>query len=205
MHRLLSGQPNVDREYLAYDSTSVSSYSKCLRQVRYGKNKDHEHLAQINLRLLFGQQSRLPFYYRKLAGNIPDVKTLRKLLADMNTLGYEKIKVVLDRGFFSAANINDLYRHHLKFLIAAKLSLKLVTTHLDTVRDTMRNWTHYSQAYQLYSYSLPVTWNYVQDRPYKGDTITADRRMYLHLYSTLLNALKCQVSSCTLAKRQNDS
>ena len=174
----LQGKRRVDREYLAYDSTSISSYSKSLRQVRYGKNKDHEHLAQINLTLLFGQQSRLPFYYRKLAGNIPDVKTLRKLLADMNTLGYEKIKVVLDRGFFSAANINELYRHHMKFLIAAKLSMKLVQTHLDIVRDSMRNWDHYSQAYQLYVYSLPVTWNYVQDRPYKGDSIQADRRMY---------------------------
>jgi transposase len=41
----------------------------------------------------------LPFYYRKLAGNISDVKTIKKLLADMNTMGYKKIKVVLDRGF----------------------------------------------------------------------------------------------------------
>ncbi len=115
--------------------------------MRYGKNKDHEHLPQINLNLLFGQQSRLPFYYRKLAGNIPDVKTLSKLLADMNTLGYEKIKVVLmDRGFFSAANINGLYKQHLKFLIAGKMSLKIVKTNLDTVRDTMRSWTYYSQA-----------------------------------------------------------
>lgn len=106
--------------------STLSSYSKGLRQVRYGKNKDHEHLAQINLTLLFGQQSCLPFYYRKLAGNIPDVKTLRKLLADMNTLGYEKIKAVLDRAVFSAASINDLYKHHMKFLIAAKLPLKIV-------------------------------------------------------------------------------
>lgn len=186
----LQGKRRLDSEYLAYDSTSVSSYSKCLRQVRYGKNKDHEHLPQINLSLLFGQQSRLPFYYRKLAGNIPDVKTLRKLLSDMNTLGYRKIKVVLDRGFFSAANINDLFRHHIKFLIAAKVSLKLVKTHLDTVRDTMRSWTHYSQAYQLYAYSLPVTWDYVQDRPYKRDTLTADRRMYLHLYYSPERALE---------------
>lgn len=178
----LQGKRRVEREYLAYDSTSISSYSKSLRQVRYGKNKDHEHLAQINLTLLFGQQSRLPFYYRKLAGNIPDVRTLRKLLSDMNTLGYEKIKVILDRGFYSAANINDLYKHHLKFLIAAKISLKLVQTNLDIVRDTMRSWNHYSQAYQLYAYSIPVTWNYVQKRPYKGDTIKAKRRMYLHLY-----------------------
>ena len=178
----LQGRRRAEKEFLAYDSTSISSYSTCLRQVRYGKNKDHEHLAQINLTLLFGQQSRLPFYYRKLAGNVPDVKTLRKLLSDMNTLGYEKIKVVLDRGFYSAANINDLYKHHIKFLVAAKISLKLVQTNLDTVRDTMRSWIHYSQAYQLYTYSMPITWNYVQKRPYKRDTIKAKRRMYLHLY-----------------------
>ena len=186
----LQGKRRVDSEYLAYDSTSISSYSKCLKQVRYGKNKDHEPLAQINLTLLFGQQSRLPFYYRKLSGNIPDVKTLRKLLVDMNTLGYEKIKVVLDRGFFSAANINDLYKNHIKFLIAAKLSLKFVMTHLDTVRDKIRTWPTYNQAYQLYMYSLPVTWDYTQDRPYKGDTIKADRRMYLHLYFSPERALE---------------
>lgn len=186
----LQGKRRVDKEYLAYDTTSISSYSKSLRQVRYGRNKDHEHLAQINLALLFGQQSRLPFYYRKLAGNIPDVKTLKKLLADMDTLDYNKIKVVLDRGFFSTSNINDLYRHHMKFLIAAKLSLNIVKKHLDTVRDKMRSWTNYSQAYQLYVYSLPVTWNYIQDRPYKGDIITADRRMYLHLYFSPERALE---------------
>ena len=187
----LQGKRRVDREYLAYDSTSISSYSKCLRQVKYGKNKDHEHLPQINLSLLFGQQSSLPFYYRKLPGNIPDVKTLRKLLSDMNTLGYDKkIKVVLERGFFSAANINDMYRHHLKFLIGAKLSLKLVKSNLDTVRDKMRSWTYYSQDYQLYTYTLPVTCNYVQDRPYKGDTTKADRRMYLHLYFSPERALE---------------
>jgi transposase len=186
----LQGKRRVEREYLAYDSTSISSYSQCLKQVRYGKNKDHEHLAQINLTLLFGQQSRLPFYYRKLSGNIPDVTTLRKLLADMNALGYEKIKVVLDRGFYSAANINDMYKHHMKFLIAARLPLKFVEMHLDSVREKMRSFTHYSQAYGLYAYSLPITWNYVQDRPYKGDTLMEDRRMYLHLYYSPERALE---------------
>ncbi|HDS02057.1 MAG TPA: IS1634 family transposase [candidate division Zixibacteria bacterium] len=190
----LQGKRRVEREYLAYDSTSVSSYSECLRQVRYGKNKDHEHLAQINLSLLFGQQSQLPFYYRKLSGNIPDVKTLRKLLADMKTLGYEKIKVVLDRGFFSAANINDLYKYHMKFLIAAKVSLKLVQKHLETVRDTMRSWTWYNQNYQLYAISLPMTWPYTQDRPYKRETIKADRRLYLHLYYSPERALEDEKS-----------
>lgn len=191
---LLQGKRRVEREYLAYDSTSISSYSKCLRLVRYGKNKDHELLPQINLALLFGQQSRLPFYYRKLAGNIPDVKTLKKLLVDMNTLGYKKFKVVLDRGFFSAANIHDLYKHHMKFLIAAKSSLKLVRTHLDPVRDKMRDWRYYNQDNQLYAYSLPVTWDYSQVRPYKGDTIKAKRRMYLHLYFSPERALEDEIA-----------
>ena len=190
----LQGKRRLEKEFLAYDTTSVSSYSKCLRQVRYGKNKDHEHLPQINLALLSGQQSRLPFYYRKLAGNIPDVRTLKKLLADMNTLGYKKIKVVLDRGFYSASNINDLYKHHMKFLIGAKLSPKVVESHLDTVRDKMQNWTYYSQDYQLYSYSLPITWNYVQDRPNKGDSIKANRRMYLHLYYSPERALENEMA-----------
>jgi transposase len=178
----LQAKRRAEQEYLAYDSTSVSSYSKCLKQVRYGKNKDHESLAQINLSLLFGQQSRLPFYYRKLAGNILDVKTLTKLLADLNTIGYSKVKVVLDRGFYSAANINELYRHHLKFLIGTRISLNLVQTQLEKVRDKMRSWTHYDQTYQLYAYCLPITWDYVQERPNKKDTIKEGRRLYLHLY-----------------------
>ena len=186
----LQGKRRVEKEYLAYDSTSISSYSKCLKQVRYGKNKDHDPLPQINLTLLFGQQSRLPFHYRKLAGNIPDVKTLKKLLFDMNTLGYKKIKMVLDRGFYSASNINDLYKHHVKFLIASKVSLKFVRAHLDKVRDTMRNWNYYSQTHQLYAYTLPISWDYVQKRPYKGDTINASRRMYLHLYHSPERALE---------------
>ncbi|MBT6613876.1 MAG: IS1634 family transposase [Deltaproteobacteria bacterium] len=201
----LQGKRRIEKEFLAYDNTSISSYSQCLRQVRYGKNKDHEHMPQINLALLFGQQSRLPFYYRKLAGNIPDVKTLKKLLADMNTLGYEKFKVVLDRGFFSAANINDLYKHHMKFLIAAKISLKLVKDHLDSVREKMRNWTNYSQDYQLYTYSIPVTWNYSQNRPYKKDTIKAKRRMYLHLYFSPERALEDETAfNNRMAQLQNE-
>lgn len=186
----LQGKRRMEKEYLAYDSTSISSYSKFLKQVRYGKNKDHDRLPQINLTLLFGQQSRLPFHYRKLAGNISDVKTLKKLLFDMNTLGYKKIKVVLDRGFYSASNINDLYKHHLKFLIASKVSLKFVRAHLDTVRDSMRNWNYYSQTHQLYAYTLPIAWDYVQTRPYKGDTLKATRRMYLHLYHSPERALE---------------
>lgn len=178
----LQGKRRTENEFWAYDTTSISSYSKCLRQVHYGVNKDHDLLPQINVAMLFGEQSNVPFYYRKLAGNITDVKTIKNLLADMDFLGYSKVKLVMDRGFYSEANINDMYKVHLKFLIATKTSLKFVKTELDNKRETMRNWTNYSQKYDLYAQTTMINWAYSQSRPYKGDVIKGERRMYLHMY-----------------------
>ncbi|MDP2644326.1 MAG: IS1634 family transposase [Desulfobacterales bacterium] len=200
----LQGKRRVENEYWAYDTTSISSYSRCLSQVRYGMNKDHDPLPQINLALLFGEESNLPFYYRKLAGNIPDVKTVKNLLADIDFFGYDKIKLVMDRGFYSEANINDLYQNHLKFLIAAKTSLKFVKTELDKVRDSIRTWTNYNQKHDLYAYTTKIDWDYSQERPYKCDTLKGKRRMYLHLYfngekaledEKNLNALLCRLQA----------
>ena len=68
----------VESEFWGYDTTSISSYSQSLRQTRYGLNKEHDFLEQINLALLFGEESALPFYYRKLPGNISDIKTVKQ-------------------------------------------------------------------------------------------------------------------------------
>lgn len=194
----LQGNRRVESEYWAYDTTSISSYSKCLRQVRYGFNKDHEPLPQINLALLFGEKSNLPFYYRKLAGNIPDVKTIKNLLSDIDFLDYGKIKLVMDRGFYSEANINDLYKNHLKFIISAKVSLKLVRNELDKVRGNLNTWNNYNQKYDIYSCSSKIDWAYSQERPYKEDVLYGQRRMYLHIYFSSTRALEDEKNLNTL-------
>lgn len=83
----LQGNRRAEKEYWAYDTTSISSRSEMLHQVRYGKNKDDDSLPQINLALLFGEQSGLPFYYRKLAGNILDIKTMTTMIRELDVLG----------------------------------------------------------------------------------------------------------------------
>jgi len=178
----LQGRRRTEREYWAYDITSISSYSETLKQVQYGFNKEDDNLPQINLALVYGEQSRLPFYYRKLAGNIPDVKTVKMLLADLEILGLEKVKLVMDRGFFSVDNINGLFKEHLRFLIAARTSLKLIRNELDKVYDDIKTFEHYNEDCQLYSMTVPGEWSYTQQRPYKGDTLEEKRRIYIHLY-----------------------
>lgn len=179
---LLQGKRRLETEYLAYDTTSISSYSKSLKQVRYGMNKDHDRLPQINLALLFGQTSGLPVYYRKMPGNIADVKTIQNMLSDIDFLQLDKVKLIMDRGFYSEDNINALYEKHYKFLIAAKTSLTFVKKKLDEVRTSMVSRQHFSSRHGLYYNSFSIYWNYKQTKKRSGGIVKDTRRMYLHLY-----------------------
>lgn len=172
----------METEFLAYDTTSISSYSKLLKQAKYGRNKDHDPLPQINLALLFGEASCLPVYYRKLPGNISDVTTLQNMLADIDFLQIEKVKLVMDRGFYSEKNINALYEKHHKFLIGVKTSLKGVQNQLDGVRKSMVSRPHYSSKHGLYYQSFLTDWNYSETKKRSGEMIKDTRRIYLHLF-----------------------
>jgi len=181
----LQAKRRVEEEYWAYDSTSISSYSESLLQAQWGKNKENDKLPQINLLLVFGEKSGLPFYYRKLAGNIPDSKTVKHLLEDLDILGFGKTKFVMDRGFYSEANINGLHKDHVKFLVGAKLSLSFIKKNLDRVYDDIRMFNNYDEGLSTYGYTVTADWDYTQDRPYKGDTIKDKRRIYIHYYYSI--------------------
>ena len=178
----LQGKRRAEKEYWAYDSTSISSRSDTLRQVKYGKNKDDEHLPQINLALVFGEESKLPFYYRKLAGNVPDVKTIQELLRELDVLGYEKIKLVMDRGYYSAENINALFKKHLKFLCGTSSALSFAKDFIREIGSRKDHYEYYNSNLELYVFTKTIAWDYEQERPYKGDVVKEERRMYLHLY-----------------------
>ena len=178
----LQGKRRFETEYWAYDSTSISSYSETMKQFKYGKNKDGECLPQINLAILFGEESGLPFYYRKIAGNIPDVKTVRELIRELDILGYEKIKLVMDRGYYSADNINSLYKDHMKFLCGTATTISFAKEFIREVGAGKDSYEAYDSELELYIFTKTISWDYEQIRPYKGDSIKGERRMYLHLY-----------------------
>jgi len=178
----LQGKRRLEKEFWAYDTTTLSSYSETLQQVQFGFNTENDRLPQLNVALVFGQESNLPFYYRKLAGNIPDAKTVRHLLEDLDILGYSKVKLVMDRGFYSEYNINCLYMNHVKFLMSVKMSLAFVRKELDAIYDTFRSFEHYNENYEIYCRTVRTTWNYVQEHPYKGVTVQESHRLYIHYY-----------------------
>jgi len=169
----------LETEYLAYDSTSLSTYSKAIALARRGMNKEHDLLDQINLSLVFGQTSRLPACYRIMPGNITDVKTVTKLIQDLATMGMGKVKLVMDRGYYSSENISALYRKHYKFLIAAKTSLKFIKTMIDEFRDRICSVENYLEQQDVYALSPRIGWQVSGTFPSEGEV---KRKMYVHLY-----------------------
>ena len=57
---------------MAYDVTSISSYSQNIREVEWGVQPDKERLPQINMGMYYGEKSRLPLYYRVYPGAYRD-------------------------------------------------------------------------------------------------------------------------------------
>lgn len=176
------GRRRAEKEYWAFDTTSISSYSETLSQVKKGKNKEHDRLPQINLALLFGEASGLPFYYRKLPGNITDVKTIKQLMQEFRVLGYQKVKLVLDRGFYSKTNIDLLYQNHQKFIIGTKLNLEYVSQVLKAERANLKRWSNLEPQFRVNGICKAIQWEYQQKRPNKGDVLNEKRRAYLMLF-----------------------
>jgi transposase len=121
------GDCRCEQEYLALDITSISSYSSLIEDVEWGYNRDGENLPQINLCMLLGEKSGLPVYQTVYSGSLKDV-TLKTTLAQVSGISFNKFSLVLDKGFFSKKNVNDMLEDskNLRFIIAAPFTLNFV-------------------------------------------------------------------------------
>lgn len=128
----------LEEEYIAFDITSISSYSKLIDLVELGYNRDKEKLPQINMGMFFGEVSNLPIFYNVYPGSIKDVKTLKNMLTYCDILNVKNIKFVMDKGFYSDQNISDMLISKKKFTIAVPFKSALATSKVDQVRNSIK-------------------------------------------------------------------
>lgn len=164
-------QKRLEEEYLAYDITSISSYSELNNMVRQGYNRDGEQLPQINLAMLFGQKTRLPVYYKSLPGSINDVSTLCNFIKTAAFLHMGKLHLVMDKGFFSHKNVSDMIVRRMKFLIAVPFSCEFAKEHVEKVRDTITDHKHFIKINEqnLFCTSSLIKWE-------------QEKRVYVHVF-----------------------
>ncbi|MDR0287124.1 MAG: IS1634 family transposase [Clostridiales bacterium] len=132
-HRLIR-----EKEYIALDITSVSSYSEQINACEWGYNRDGENLPQINICMLFGEDSKLPVYQTIYSGSLRDVSTLKSTISEFAALtGDTDIMIVMDKGFYSAKNINMLQsedegKQRYRFLISAPFTSKFAKNQVES-------------------------------------------------------------------------
>jgi len=160
----------MQEECLAYDITSISSYSQLNNMVRLGYNRDEETLPQINLAMLFGEQSQLPVYYRTLPGSIRDVSTLKYFLQMASFLKLKHPHIVMDKGFFSHANIKDLLANKMHFTVAVPFSCNFAKEEVAAIRDTIKDHANFLQmkGQNMFCHSRMTKWE--------------GKRVYVHVY-----------------------
>jgi len=70
---------------LAFDSTTISTYSENQSEARQGFNKDGNGLNIIKLLTLYSVKSREPLAFAKQPGNIPDVISIENALSKLKS------------------------------------------------------------------------------------------------------------------------
>ena len=176
---------------LAYDSTTISTYSQNQIEARYGYNKDEDGLKTIKLLTLYSIDTRQPVAFTKQPGNLPDVITIENALKQLSALGLGDAEIITDNGYYSEHNIAALFLAHFDFVTLAKTSLKWVKAELDRHMDDFGS---VSSACPFdigtHGVTIKLMRDFVKVRKYagkksglqKGDEETFRRRVYLHLY-----------------------
>jgi transposase len=122
---------------LIYDITSLSSYSQNINLLEYGYNRDGLDLPQVNLSLIVDKDLGIPLMYDVYPGSIVDVSTLKNTIKKINAQGVSDYTLIMDRGFFSTANIEELVSSKLSFIIPPASTLKSVKEAISAIHSTI--------------------------------------------------------------------
>ena len=180
-----------EKVLLAYDSTTVSTYSGQISEARYGFNKAHDGLETVKLLSLYSIKTRQPVAFTKQPGNQPDVLTIENALKQLQVLGITKAEIVTDNGYYSEKNLAELLHAHFDFITHIKANIKWVRKELDNHLDEFRT-TGSACPFDINTHGITVMrmQEFSRSRKYasskkdlaEGDEETFRRRIYLHLY-----------------------
>lgn len=180
-----------DKAVLAYDSTTISTYSGNLPEARYGFNKAHDGLQTIKVLTLYSIETRQSVAFTKQPGNLPDVITIENALKQLDILGLGKSEIVTDNGYYSEQNLADMLHAHFDFITLSKVSISWIKKELKAHADEFRKTASvcpYDTS--IHGITVMLMHDFSYRRKYasrkkgipEGEEETFSRRIYLHLF-----------------------
>jgi transposase len=180
-----------DGATIAYDSTTISTYSKNQPEARYGFNKSGDGLKTVKYLSLYSVDTRQPIAFTKQPGNLPDVITIGNALNQLMALGVKKAEIVTDNGYYSEKNLAEMFQAHFSFITLAKINLKWIRPEIDAHRqeiDRVSSVCPFDRTTR--GVTVILTRDFVKTRKYaskkdglrRGDEEVFRRRVYLHIF-----------------------
>ncbi len=174
---------------LAFDSTTISTYSENQSEARRGFNKDGDGLKTIKLLTLYSVKAREPLAFAKQPGNVPDVISIENALAQLKCFNLERPLIVTDNGYYSQKNMMEFALRNVKFLTLVDVNIIWVREAVDAMRETLAGMSStcpFDPSICGATLLKMHTFSRVRKRSRKsksaGEKETFSRRLYVHVY-----------------------
>lgn len=180
-----------EHDAIAYDSTTVSTYSVYQPEARYGFNKAKDGLKTIKLLTLYSIDTRQPIAFTKQAGNLPDVTAIRNALNQLSVLGVKDAEIITDNGYYSEANLSEMLQNGFDFITLVKSNISWVRPLIDEYMEELSTiFTACPYDTTTHGVKVMLKHDFEKVRKYanhksgieRGATETFSRRIYLHIF-----------------------
>lgn len=129
--------------YISYDSTNKHCHAGDIDFAELGHEKDKQDKPIFNYAVAYDRNNSEPLFYEDYPGSINDVSQLQYMLEKVERYGYKNVGFILDRGYFSEANIHYMDKHGYGFVIMVKgmkdLVSELVLKHQGMFEQNRKN------------------------------------------------------------------
>lgn len=109
-----------EKIYISYDSTNKNIQAGDVEIAEFGNAKVDTGKPIFNYSIAYDTHNREPLFYEKYPGSINDVSQLQIMLDKAMGYGYRKIGFILDRGYFSKANLDYMDHCGYDFVVMVK-------------------------------------------------------------------------------------
>ena len=167
-----SNHDHRQKIYISYDSTNKNCQAGDIEMIEFGAAKDDKSLPVFNYSIAYDTTNSSPLFYEKYPGSINDVSQLQFMLDKATAYGYKKIGFILDRGYFSKANLEYMDECGYSFVIMVKgmanFIHKLVRENKGTFEE---EWGYCISEYNVYGKTFKRRLN-----------LTDRNDRYIHIY-----------------------
>ncbi len=105
---------NSTTKKIMIDATSLPN--DCDNRFNSWGHNDNGMSKQMRMICVVDQETQQPLFYRSLPGNLLDLSSLQNTLLELSKLNIKCDFVLLDAGYFSEENTNELYKQKIDFL-----------------------------------------------------------------------------------------